>query len=97
LRKSGIDASEAEINQILDSQEVMKSYESQGGTGPEAVAAMLAQFKKDLKAKSEEFQADRRRVSSAYDACRSVAKHAGEAKTPAALAELISKSFARAL
>ena len=96
LRKNGIDVSDADLDKVLDSKEVMKSYESQGGTGPKAVNAMLGQFKDCIQKHSQVLEQDRKRVSRAYEGCRTLAKRAAEAKSINQLDQLIIQIFSKA-
>jgi argininosuccinate lyase len=89
LKKNNIHAKDEEVKQVLDPQQVMLSYESRGGTGPEAVGSMLEKFKKASEAHRRHLQDDQRRVASAYEACRTIARQASGVKSAADLERLV--------
>ncbi len=89
LKKSGIDATDAELREVLDSRKVMLSYRSQGGTAPEPVREMLAGFGRTLERQRARLLGDRRRVTLGYEACRAIARDAGGARTTADLARVV--------
>ena len=89
LRKNGVNASEQEVAEVLDPKSVMMSYESQGGTGPKSVRAMLDQFGHSLDQQRRILDGDRRRVTLAFEACRSIASRATAVKSSADLDRLI--------
>ena len=91
LKKNGVDAPAEEVRRVLDAKEVMLSYNSQGGTGPEAVMKMLEQFKQSLDRHRHRLQEDQRRVSTAYEACRNIARQASKVKSVSDLDRLIQK------
>jgi hypothetical protein len=89
LRKNGIEAPEAEIRKVLDPKQVMLSYGSLGGTGPEAVRPMLARLREGSATHRRRLEADQARVQKGYDACRSIAREASQVKVAGDLARLI--------
>jgi len=92
LKKNNIHAREEEVKQVLDPQQVMLSYKSLGGTGPEAVRSMLEKFKKACEAHRRHLEDDQRRVASAYEACRTIARQASSVKSAADLERLVQTS-----
>lgn len=95
LEAQGIHAPEDEVRGALDPREVMRSYRSEGGTGPEPVQAMLDRFRRDLGEHRRRLDEDRRRVDAAHEACRRIAREAPGLGTAAELAELIQKHHPR--
>ena len=62
---------------MLDPASVMLSYNSEGGTGPRAMAHIGEQIHAELAGHKAALAADAARVSSAYDAARAIAKAVG--------------------
>lgn len=91
LRGSGIEAPDAEIRAVLDPKQVMLSYRSQGATGPEAVRPMLETMRGQWEARSSRLASDRARVSRAFEACRSIARDAEDARSADDLDRLIRR------
>jgi len=89
LKANGVVAPEKEVVDTLDPRSVMLSYESQGGTGPKAVAGMISTMRSTLDGHRKSIEADRARVSAAYLACRSIAARAATVKTAEELDGLI--------
>ncbi len=91
LKKEGIAATEAAVAKVLDPKQVMMSYGSLGGTGPAAVKPMLGRLREAHAKHASRLGADRARVETAFEACRSIARHADGVKTVADLAGLVDK------
>ena len=89
LKKNNILAKDEEVRRVLDPHQVILSYNSLGGTGPEAVRSMLEKFMKASEIHRCHLQADRRRVVSAYEACRAIAHQASGAKSAIDFAHLV--------
>jgi len=92
LKKNNIQAKDEDVKRVLDPRQVMLSYESLGGTGPEAVRAMLEKFGKGWEAHRGHLEDDRHRVARAYEACRTIARHASGVKSAADLERLVQTS-----
>jgi argininosuccinate lyase len=86
LEKNNIHAKDEEVKQVLDPRQVILSYKSLGGTGPETVRSMLEKFKKASEAHRCRLQDDRRRVASAYETCRTIARQTSSVESAADLA-----------
>jgi len=91
LAENGVTASLADIHKVLDGAEVMKSYNSLGGTGPKAVKDMLVKYRVSLDKHTSRVAADRKRIADGYNACRNIAGEAGSVKTVADLKALVAK------
>jgi argininosuccinate lyase len=78
LKKEGINAVEKDVRRVLDPTSVMLSYNSLGGTGPEAMAGISAEIHADLNKHRAELANDQKRIDTAFAAARSIAKAAGE-------------------
>ncbi|MSP61786.1 MAG: argininosuccinate lyase [Myxococcales bacterium] len=91
LKASHIEAPEDEVRAVLDPKQVMMSYRSQGGTGPDAVKPMLASLGESLAGHRRRLALDQRRVTAAYEACRSIAREAGTVTSAADLDRLITR------
>jgi argininosuccinate lyase len=89
LKANGIEATEDEVRRALDPRQVMMSYESEGGTGPKSVAAMLEELRARSDGHGKRLSEDRRRVSTAYEACRAIAAGARTIGTTAELDRVI--------
>jgi argininosuccinate lyase len=89
LQKNGIDAPVEELRKVLDPLQVMLSYRSQGGTAPEPVRELLAEYRKTLERQNERLEHDQRRVTRAYEACRAIGRDAGSARSAADLSRII--------
>ncbi len=89
LKKNKIDAPDEDVRKVLDPKEVMLSYRSQGGTAPGPVKAMLANFEATLDAHRRVLAGDQRRVASAYEACRAIARKAVAVKSASDLGQII--------
>jgi argininosuccinate lyase len=78
LTKEGINADEKEVRRVLDPASVMLSYNSLGGTGPAAMAHIAEEIHADLNQHRVALEQDQKRVTTAYEAARSIAKSVGE-------------------
>jgi len=78
LKKEGINADEAAVRRVLDPKEVMLTYNSLGGTGPKAVTEISREIHTDLDKHRAELAADQKRIDTAFNAARSIAKAVGE-------------------
>ena len=77
LKKEGIEADEKQVRRVLDPASVMLSYNSLGGTGPTAMAAISEEIHSTLDGHRAALEEDQSRVTKAYEACRAIAKGAG--------------------
>jgi argininosuccinate lyase len=91
LRKNGIRADEAAVKRVLDPREVMLSYTSLGGTGPDAVLPMLAKFEAERDRHRAALKHDRERTTRGFEACRAIAGEASRTKTKEDLDRLIDE------
>jgi len=73
LQECGIKAPKEEVEKVLNSKQVMLSYDSLGGTGKKAVQKMLKEFNEELAGHRKVLEADKKRVKTAYEASRSLA------------------------
>lgn len=73
LTKNGLEATLEEIQSVLDGQIVMRTYNAQGGTGPEAVRAMLSQFNERLAELEADLAKDNERRRVGYELCLRIA------------------------
>jgi argininosuccinate lyase len=91
LEAAGIQAPREDILRILDTKQVMLSYNTEGGTGAVATGKMIEDFKAQSKEQRAALQADYDRVSKALAASRSIAQAAGAVKTPEDIEQLLKK------
>lgn len=91
MKKNNIKCTMAELNAVLDPKLVMEQYNSLGGTGPKAVAAMLDKFNAQLAKQVAELKADQARLSKAYDQTRAIAANIGGIKTAEDIKALVAK------
>merc|ERR1711964_57089 len=82
LKESGIDAPQDDIRAVLDPKSVMLSYNCIGGTGNEAVTAMINEMYEDLKQHRATLEADNNRVTCAMEGCRSISREAASVGSP---------------
>jgi len=75
LNKNGIKADPKELAAVLDPHTVMSTYNSEGGTGPKAVANMLTTFNQQLETHKKQLHRDNERVQTAYQAALNIAKN----------------------
>ena len=73
MRSCGVEIPANELKNILNTDNVMRSYESQGGTGPKAVAKMLDSFESQLCSHKSQLEKDKSRVTNAYECARKIA------------------------
>jgi argininosuccinate lyase len=91
IRNNGVEATDAEIDAVLEPKSVMESYNTLGGTGPKAVQAMLDNQDARLEELRAEYQADQDRVDSAYERSRALAREMREVQTSDEIAALVTK------
>jgi len=95
LKKEGINADEAAVRRVLDPATVMLSYNSIGGTGPKAMREIAREIHSDLNQHKEALTKDQKRIDTAFNAARSIAKAVGEkgqnVKTVEDLAKIIDQ------
>lgn len=91
LWKNGIDAREEEVRSVLDPREVMRSYRSLGGTAPESVKPMLEGYGQALRDHRARLSEDQRRMRTAFEACRSIARDASNVTSVSDLDRIIRK------
>lgn len=93
LTENGVRVTRADVDRVLDPKTVMMSYNTYGGTGPQAVQNILKDLKASLAKERELLSADNTRVNNAYQAARNIAKYAndGSIKTKEQLIQLINK------
>ncbi len=93
LKSNGIEANEQKVRTVLSPREVMKTYNSTGGTGPKAVEAMLDELQAKLDGQRQTIKADQNRVTTAYEATLAIADacQAGEVTDQASLQQLVAR------
>jgi argininosuccinate lyase len=91
MKKNNIKCTMAELNAVLDPKMVMETYNSLGGTGPKAVAAMLEKFNAQLANHRSVLKADQARVKKAYDQSRAIAAEIGNVQSAEEIASLVKK------
>jgi len=74
LKASNVIASDEEVNKVLSTKPVVASYNSFGGTGPEAVVHSLQSMQTQVDKLKATIERDAERLSSAYDAARAIAR-----------------------
>ena len=93
LRESGIpvDGKEAEdpVFKSIDPEQIMLSYESEGGTGPKAVAGILAELEDQLSRHASDLESDEHRVAKGWDATRAIASKGSTVQTAQDLHDLL--------
>jgi argininosuccinate lyase len=95
LKSMGVEFQKKDVDAVLDPKTVMQAYNSLGGTGPKAVADMLAKYRAQIKQEREVLAADNKRIQSSFEACRAIAKEAPNAniKKPEDIQRLLDKYF----
>lgn len=88
LHESGISATKADCASMLDPKLIVRSYESFGGTGPNAVAAASGRLWNRLDDHRENLAKDQAKVDAAYKRCLRIARTAGD--TPQTSAKALS-------
>jgi len=83
-----INAPKEDLQRVLDPKSVMMSYNSLGGTGPDAVNIMLKQFREELNNHQKVLDADNARVSKALEFTRTLAAKAANIKSAEELKKL---------
>jgi argininosuccinate lyase len=83
-----IAAPKEDLQRVLDPKSVMMSYNSLGGTGPQAVKNMLNQFREELNNHKKVLDADNARVNGALEFTRSVAAKAAKIQSAEQLKKL---------
>jgi len=91
LKKHGVEVEMKEVQRILDPASVMLSYESRGGTGKKEVERLIKEGQQQLAEKRKELEADKKRVTDAWNAARAIAKEAKGIKDADALKKLVAK------
>jgi len=91
--KHGIPANRDELKKVFDPKYVMMSYNSLGGTGPEAVKKMIQDFRASLERHQQGIKADKARLEDALAVVRSIADQAASIKTKDDLIRLIPKAY----
>jgi argininosuccinate lyase len=86
-----IDAPKEDLQRVLDPKSVMMSYNSLGGTGPDAVNTMLKQFREELANHKQVLDADNARVANALEFTRNLAAQAANTKSADELKKLAHK------
>ena len=86
-----IAADRAKVTKVLNPKQVMMTYNSYGGTGPAAVADILADINGKLDDAEAALTADRARVTTAHAACKAIAAECGSVETLDDLQALIAK------
>jgi hypothetical protein len=93
LRESGIpvDGKEAEdlVFKSIDPEQIMLSYESEGGTGPRAVAGIIAELEEELAMHASNLEEDQARVVSGWNATRAIASKGSTVNTAQDLHDLL--------
>merc|ERR1712167_295367 len=95
LRESGIPVNGREAEEIvlnsIDPEQIMLSYESEGGTGPRAVAAIVAEIEDELARHTTDLEKDQVRVTNGWNATRTIASMGSTVKTAQDLHDLLKK------
>ena len=74
---------------------LQESYNSLGGTGPKAVAAMLEKFNQQLKNHRDVIKADKDRAAKGYNTSRAIASEIGSVESAEDIARLVKKHSGR--
>jgi len=93
LKKNKINAPEKDVRRVLDAKSVMMSYNALGGTGPKATKETIKNLYKDLEIEKKGIEADEKRVKTAYDSARKIAKEIGSAKSYDEYCSIIKKNI----
>lgn len=94
LNDEGIACTAADIRPYVHPKSVMMTYNSLGGTGPDAVRHTIAEIQGELSAHQDDLDKDTRRVDGAFEACRAIAKEVStENTTPEEIGALVQKHF----
>jgi len=91
LKESGINAPKADVERVLDPKQVMLMYESRGGTGKKAVEKVIKDSREELAKMRAEIEKDKKRLETAWNATRSIAKEAVSVKNQDDLKKLVAK------
>lgn len=95
LEKNGIPIQKEDLEKVLNSKNVMTSYRSQGGTGPEPVRAMLEKFRVSWARHEKTLKQDKIRVQMAYDTSRRIASDSRNVKSMSDFSQLIDQSLSK--
>jgi len=94
IESSGVKAPRDEVDAVLDGKKIMMSYNSLGGTGPKAVQNMLNNFNAELTRQRSVLDADNKRVNTAFEAARGVARQAlANGQTREGLQKLVAEAL----
>jgi len=74
LKKSGIEISFNDLRGIIDTKKVMEAYKSAGSTSPKEVAAMIEEFKEDIKRHEKNMKQRREKIEDAKKMTESIVK-----------------------
>lgn len=97
LASRGITADPEEVNKALEPDLIVNSYNSQGGTGPKAVADAQAKYRDQLATLRSRIASDEARHDTAYDVCRAICAEADSVTTRDQLQALVAKHEANLL
>ena len=70
----GLNTSKEEIKPVLTPKDVMLSYNSLGGTGPEATKETVQELREEIQNHADVLSTDMNRVSSAMEATRAICR-----------------------
>jgi len=93
LKAHNVIASDEDVNKVLSTKPVVASYNSFGGTGPEATAKAIENMKTKLATLKATLERDSERLQSAYDAARAIAREVsnGNVTNHAAFCSIVQK------
>ena len=91
LQSKGVEVSLEDVEGALESEKIVASYNSFGGTGPQSVRNCLDNQKADLERLRSELKADEEKQEKAYQACRNISGEAGNVTSLQNLQELVQK------
>merc|ERR1712098_64923 len=91
LKNRGVDVTPEEVAGALESEKIVSSYNSFGGTGPEAMRGCLDRQAEALKKAQDALQADMNKHDTAYEACRSICSEVGSVSSLSDFQKLVQK------
>ena len=81
LKKNNINAPKEDVKRVIDAKSVMMAYNALGSTGPIATKATIKNLRADLERHRKIYDADQKRVDTAFNATRNLASQIGGAKS----------------
>lgn len=94
IRARGVDADTEQVRRALEPAEIVATYNSQGGTGPQATAATAAVYRERLASLRADRDRDQARHDAAYDVCRAISAEGTSVNTADDMQALIAKHAA---